>query len=301
MAPSDRQRAFTSIADVLAARLALARDSLYENLTTGFAGDDSVTDNRGQGSREVDITPQQQIEEGEVPPVAAWRRRLRNHTVVRRITIGVIALLLLPYALIILYLPPFVHPVSTLMLSELALLRGYDRRWVSLDEISPNIVRSVMMSEDGQFCFHNGVDWNQMRGVMEDALDGGATRGASTIPMQTVKNLFLWNGRSFIRKGLEMPLALAADFVWSKRRIMEIYLNVAEWGPGIYGIEAAAQHHFKVSASKLSSRQAALLAVSLPNPFTRIASKPTRNMLRLAAIVENRARRSGGYIKCVYP
>ncbi len=254
----------------------------------------------------MDITPQQQIEEEEVPPVAAWRRRLRNHPMrhhpmVRRIVIGLIALVLLPYALIILYLPPFVHPVSTLMLSELALFRGYDRRWVSLDEISPNVVKSVMMSEDGQFCFHDGVDWNQMRGVVEDALDGEATRGASTIPMQTVKNLFLWNGRSFLRKGMEMPLALAADFVWSKRRIMEIYLNVAEWGPGIYGIEAAAQHHFKVSAARLSARQAALLAVSLPNPFRRIASKPTRGMLRLASIVESRARRSGEYIKCVYP
>ncbi len=219
---------------------------------------------------------------------------------IRRIVLIAVALVVLPYLLIFVYALPFIRPVSTLMLSELALFRGYDRRWVSLEEISPNLVRSVMMSEDGQFCFHGGVDWNQMRGVVEDALDGEATRGASTIPMQTAKNLFLWNGRSFIRKGLELPLAMGADFVWSKRRMMEIYLNVAEWGPGIYGAEAAAQYHFKVPASKLSARQAALLAVALPNPITRVAGKPSRGVQRLAGVVENRARGSGDYIKCIY-
>ncbi|WP_437440031.1 monofunctional biosynthetic peptidoglycan transglycosylase [Neorhizobium galegae] len=219
---------------------------------------------------------------------------------IRRIVLIAIAVVLTPYLLIFVYMLPFTRPVSTLMLSELALFRGYDRRWVSLDEISPNLVRSVMMSEDGQFCFHGGVDWNQMRGVVEDALDGEATRGASTIPMQTAKNLFLWNGRSFIRKGLELPLALGADLVWSKRRMMEIYLNIAEWGPGIYGAEAAAQYHFKVPASKLSARQAALLAVALPNPITRVASKPSRGVQQLAVLVERRARGSGDYIKCIY-
>lgn len=139
-----------------------------------------------------------------------------------------------------------------------------------------------------------------MRGVVDDALDGEATRGASTIPMQTSKNLFLWNGRSFIRKAMELPLALVADFVWSKQRMMELYLNVAEWGPGIYGAEAAAQHHFGVSAAKLSRRQAALLAVSLPNPIVRNAGKPGRGLRRLASVVERRAGASGEYIKCLY-
>ncbi|AYD02926.1 monofunctional biosynthetic peptidoglycan transglycosylase [Neorhizobium sp. NCHU2750] len=219
---------------------------------------------------------------------------------VRRVAQVLVALLVLPYLLIPVYALPFTRPVSTLMLSELFLLRGYDRRWVDLDEISPNLVRAVMMSEDGQFCFHNGVDWRQMRGVVQDAMEGESTRGASTIPMQTAKNLFLWNGRSFLRKGLEMPLALASDFVWSKRRLMEIYLNIAEWGPGIYGIEAAAQHYFKTSAARLSPTQASLLAVALPNPFTRIASKPGRGMRRLAAIIDRRAKNSGEYIKCIY-
>ncbi|MCQ1854725.1 monofunctional biosynthetic peptidoglycan transglycosylase [Neorhizobium galegae] len=236
----------------------------------------------------------------EEPVGAGWRRRPVSGNLIRRIVLIAIAVVLTPYLLIFVYMLPFTRPVSTLMLSELALFRGYDRRWVSLDEISPNLVRSVMMSEDGQFCFHGGVDWNQMRGVVEDALDGEATRGASTIPMQTAKNLFLWNGRSFIRKGLELPLALGADFVWSKRRMMEIYLNIAEWGPGIYGAEAAAQYHFKVPASRLSARQAALLAVALPNPITRVASKPSRGVQQLAVLVERRARGSGDYIKCIY-
>ncbi|MDI7864858.1 monofunctional biosynthetic peptidoglycan transglycosylase [Rhizobiaceae bacterium n13] len=220
--------------------------------------------------------------------------------VLRRLLIALAALIVLPYILIVVYLLPVVHPVSTLMFADLAMLRGYDRQWVDFEAISPNLVQAVMMSEDGQYCFHDGVDWGQMRGVVEDALDGEATRGASTIPMQTVKNLFLWNGRSFVRKGLELPLAMTADFVWPKRRLMEIYLNIAEWGPGIYGIEAAAQHHFKTSADKLTRRQSALLAAALPNPFTRIASKPGRGMKRIAAVIERRARSSGEYIKCLY-
>ncbi|MBB3411753.1 monofunctional biosynthetic peptidoglycan transglycosylase [Rhizobium sp. BK316] len=218
----------------------------------------------------------------------------------KRIVLAVLALLLLPYVLIFLYLLPFIHPVSTLMLRDLVLLRGYDRRWVSIDDVAPVLVQSVMMSEDGQYCFHGGVDWGEMRMLVEDTLGGQETRGGSTIPMQTAKNLFLWNSRSFIRKGLELPLAVASDFVWSKRRLMEIYLNIAEWGPGIYGIEAAAQYHFKVPASKLTRRQASLLAASLPNPIDRNAGKPGRGLRRLAAVIERRAQGSGDYIKCIY-
>jgi len=224
-------------------------------------------------------------------PMRRWLKRLLKWAV---------AIVLLPYVLILVYAVDFVRPVSTLMLWDLVTLKGYDRRWVEFEDIAPVLVQSVMMSEDGQFCTHYGVDVVQLRGVVEDALDGEATRGASTIPMQTAKNLFLWNGRSFVRKGLELPLALGADAVWSKKRMMEIYLNVAEWGPGIYGIEAAAQHHFKTSASKLSRKQAALLAVSLPNPITRVASKPSRGMNRLANLIQRRARASGEYIKCLY-
>jgi monofunctional glycosyltransferase len=224
-------------------------------------------------------------------PMRRWIKRLLKWAV---------AIVLLPYILILIYAVDFVRPISTLMLWDLVTLKGYDRRWVEFEDISPLLVQSVMMSEDGQFCSHFGVDLRQLQGVVEDALEGEATRGASTIPMQTAKNLFLWNGRSFVRKGLELPLALGADAVWSKKRLMEIYLNIAEWGPGIYGVEAAAQRHFRTSASKLSRKQAALLAVSLPNPITRVASKPSRGMNRLANLIQRRARASGAYIKCLY-
>lgn len=225
------------------------------------------------------------------PEGSLWKRALRI----------VVMLVLLPYLLIFLYWPSFVHPVSTLMMGDLAMLKGYDRRWTPIENISPVLVKSVMMSEDGQFCSHYGIDFVQMRGVVEDALAGEETRGASTITMQTGKNLFLWNGRSFVRKALELPLALSIDFVWSKPRIMEVYLNIAEWGPGIYGIEAAARHYFKTSASKLSARQSALLAAALPNPYVRVPDRPTRGMKAIANLIARRAAASGDYVKCIYP
>ncbi|TIW07062.1 MAG: monofunctional biosynthetic peptidoglycan transglycosylase, partial [Mesorhizobium sp.] len=181
----------------------------------------------------------------------------------RRCLVVALVLAAIPVVLTFLYLPSFVHPVSTLMLKDLATFSGYDRRWVSIDDVAPVLAHSVIMSEDGQFCFHRGVDLGELRGVVDDALAGEATRGASTITMQTVKNLFLWSRPlGSVRKVVELPLAVYFDAVMSKRRIMEIYLNIAEWGPGIYGIEAAARHHFGVSAKQLSRRQAALLAVS---------------------------------------
>jgi monofunctional glycosyltransferase len=257
---------------------------------------------RKDGRRHLDIVPETRADTVNSQADAGGREglmtRLRRHW--RRIVLAVAAFIALPYVLILLYTVEFVRPVSTLMLSDLVLLRGYDRQWVEFDAISPHLVQAVMMSEDGQFCRHAGVDWGEMRAVVNEALAGEQTRGASTIPMQTAKNLFLWNGRSFLRKVMELPLAVVADFVWSKRRLMEIYLNIAEWGPGIYGIEAAAQHHFGVPAAKLSRRQAALLAVSLPNPFERNAGKPGRGLQRLARLIERRASRSGEYIKCLY-
>ncbi|MCY0148787.1 monofunctional biosynthetic peptidoglycan transglycosylase [Hoeflea sp. G2-23] len=212
----------------------------------------------------------------------------------------IVLLVGLPYLLIPLYALPQIHPVSTLMLAENAAGRSYERQWVSFDAIAPVLVQSVMMSEDGQFCTHSGVDWKALNLVIDDALDGEATRGASTIPMQTAKNLFLPSTRSVLRKALEIPLALWIDVVWSKRRLMEIYLNIAEWAPGVYGIEAAAQAYFGVSAAKLSARQAARLAVTLPNPIKRNAANPSRSMQKLARVIEGRAKQSGAYIKCLY-
>lgn len=217
----------------------------------------------------------------------------------RRVLAALLLLAMLPVALTVLYWPSAVHPVSTLMLKDLATAGGYDRRWVPIDDIAPVMVNSVIMSEDGQFCFHYGIDIREMKGVVEDALAGESTRGASTIPMQTVKNLFLWQGRSFLRKVLEAPYAVYADLILSKRRIMEIYLNIAEWGPNVYGVEAAAQHHFGRSAKSLTARQAALLAVTLPNPYERDPKKPGRDMRALADRVQRLAARSGAYVGCM--
>ena len=218
---------------------------------------------------------------------------------VRIIVVLLVLVCIAPFALMLVYKIPSIQPVSTLMISKWISGEPVKRNWVSLNDISPFVYQSVISSEDGQFCAHNGVDWEAVDLVVDDLIDGERPRGASTIPMQTVKNLFLWNSRSYLRKALEVPMALAADAAWSKRRMMEIYLNIAEWGPGIFGIEAAAQYHFKKSAKKLTRGQAAILAVTLPNPIVRNPRKPNRGLRRLANLVEKRARQSGAYIKCL--
>lgn len=230
--------------------------------------------------------------------VSAWRSRLWAWR--WRLAGLLAALALLPVALTLVYAIPGIHPVSTLMVKDAVLLRGYDRQWVGIDDIAPVLVHSVIMSEDGQFCRHHGIDFGELNAVIGDALEGEPVRGASTIPMQTVKNLYLWGSRSFIRKLLEAPYAILLDAILSKKRIMEIYLNIAELGPGgIYGVEAAAQHHFGKSAARLSAREAALLAVTLPNPFERNPAKPGRGLKRIASIIEKRARGAGDYVGCV--
>ena len=225
----------------------------------------------------------------------AWSRRWLPRTVKAAVVLAV-----LPLVLTILYIPSFVHPISTLMLKDLVTFQGYDRRWVPLEDVAPSLVHAVIMSEDGQFCSHHGIDLGELKSVIDDAIAGEATRGASTITMQSVKNLYLWS-RPFetARKVVELPLAVYYDFVMPKRRIMEIYLNIAQWGPNIYGIEAAAQHHFGRSAKNLTRRQAALLAVTLPNPITRNPAKPGPGLRRLASLIERRAAAAGGYVDCL--
>ena len=206
------------------------------------------------------------------------------------VVIAAIPLLLVPvYAIL--------PPISTLMIADVALLRGVERDWTRLDDISPNLQQAVVMAEDGKFCSHWGVDWDSLFEVISD--EDGPSRGASTISMQTVKNLFLWNGRSYLRKALEIPLALYADFVWSKRRMLEIYLNIAEWGPGLYGAEAAARTYFGKPAKALTRREAALLVSALPNPIARNPARPTGAQSRYARIVERRAAQAGGYVDCL--
>jgi monofunctional biosynthetic peptidoglycan transglycosylase len=221
--------------------------------------------------------------------------------VLAAIAIVVVVLVAIPLVLTPIYAIRSIHPVSTLMLADHFTFRPVLRDWVPLEEIAPVMVHSVLMSEDGQFCRHDGIDWGEMRAVVDAALAGEETRGASTIPMQTVKNLFLWNDRSYLRKALEAPLALYFDLLVSKRRIMEIYLNVAEWDTGVYGIGAASQHYFGRAASDLSARQAALLAVTLPAPGVRNPASPGPGLDRLASRVERLAKASGDYVGCVGP
>jgi monofunctional glycosyltransferase len=216
----------------------------------------------------------------------------------RWLIVTVAAVLLLPYLLAPLY--RVIDPVSTLMLARWALGKRVERVYVPLDRIAPVLARSVIASEDGRFCAHHGVDWVELQAALDDADDITEARGGSTITQQTAKNLFLWGGRSFIRKGLEFPLALWLDLVLPKRRIMEIYLNVAEWGPnGEFGVEAGARYAFGRSATQLSAGQAALLTAMLPNPRRRSAKAPRPGVRRVAGIVEMRAARSGAIDACL--
>jgi monofunctional biosynthetic peptidoglycan transglycosylase len=209
----------------------------------------------------------------------------------------VVALAIIPIVLVPVY--GFVRPVSTLMVFEWATGGTVERSWVSFDDIAPSLVASVLMSEDGKFCAHHGVDWDEIGKVLDRSAD--RPRGASTIAMQTVKNLFLWPSRSYLRKAVEMPLALYADTALGKRRVMEIYLNIVEWGPGVFGVEAAARHYFNRAARDLTAAQSALLAATLPNPVVRDPAHPTRALASLARTVAARARASGAYIDCLYP
>jgi monofunctional biosynthetic peptidoglycan transglycosylase len=217
--------------------------------------------------------------------------RARRFRPLRRLVLVLLLLFLLPYALTPLYLVG--HPVSTLMLWRWAKGERVERVWTPLDRIAPILPLSVIVAEDTRFCTHHGVDLTEMReaiGSIDNLDDIGDVRGGSTITQQTVKNLFLWPGRSYVRKVLEFPLALWVDFVLPKRRIMELYLNIAEWGPsGQFGAEAGAHVAFGKSARTLTPREAALLAATLPNPHLRRPGRPGPGLRRLAGIYQGRA------------
>jgi monofunctional biosynthetic peptidoglycan transglycosylase len=206
---------------------------------------------------------------------AGWRDRLPPlRTVWFVASRGVLAAIALSLFMTLVY--RFVPvPTTWLMLGEsLFGDRSVRREWVSLERISPNLVRAVIASEDGEFCRHWGFDFKEMQQAWEDAQDGGRMRGASTISQQTAKNVFLWSGRSWFRKGLEVYFTALVELFWPKRRIMEVYLNVAEWGPGIFGAEAASRHWFKKPASQLTRLEAARLAAILPSPKRYRANPP---------------------------
>lgn len=221
--------------------------------------------------------------------------------ILRRIVTALALLLVLaaalPVALTVLY--AVVNPPALPVLRQTWSGHAVDQRWVPLDAVAPSLARSVVMAEDARFCLHWGVDLRQLRIVIEEALDGERPRGASTITMQTVKTLFLWPDRDYLRKVVEVPLAFVMDLILSKDRILEIYLNVAQWGTGVYGIEAAAQHYFGKSAADLSSNEALALATTLPAPVARNPRKPGRRQRAAMAHVARELERAPWVFTCL--
>ncbi|PVB61138.1 monofunctional biosynthetic peptidoglycan transglycosylase [Labrenzia sp. 011] len=215
----------------------------------------------------------------------------------RRILQLLLVLIALPPLLTVVY--SVVPPVSTLMIARYAQFLWVDRQWVPLENISPNLIKSVIASEDSGFCDNHGVEWDALQDQVEALSDGEKPRGASTLTMQTAKNLFLWGDRSYLRKALELPLALMINGILSKKRILEIYLNIAEWGEGIFGAEAAAQAWFGKAARDLTRVEAARLATALPNPLARNPAKPAPGHRRLAATNLARVAAAGPIFGCV--
>ena len=178
-----------------------------------------------------------------------------------------------PIAVVAVYrfVPP---PMTFLMVQRMVEGRGFDRRWVPIGAVSPALVRAVIAAEDARFCEHHGFDILAIQKAMRANERGKKLRGGSTISQQTAKNVFLWPQRDWVRKGLEAWFTVLIETIWGKERIMEVYLNSIEWGPGIYGAEAAAQHNFRVSAARLSPAQAARLAAIVPKPLSWKAARP---------------------------
>ncbi len=192
----------------------------------------------------------------------------------------------------------WIDPVSAPMIARW--LRGAPvvREWRDLESMAPDLVRAVVMSEDGQFCAHRGVDWGELRALMR--APEGPTRGGSTVAMQTARNLFLWRDPSYVRKALEIPIALMLDRVLGKRRLMEVYLNIAEWDEGgVFGAGAGARSQLGRDVGALSRGEAARMVVVLPNPIEFDAARGRRTE-RLAGIVAARVRGSGAYTACLF-
>ena len=210
---------------------------------------------------------------GPLTRLALWLRRW-----LRRLMLALLVLALLMIGWVALY--RWVDPPGGIyMLQENRRLGGIGHEWVDLDRVAPVMARAVVAAEDANFCRHFGFDMAAIRA----ALDAGGARGASTLTQQVVKNVFLWHGRSWGRKALEAALTPVVEAFWGKRRIVEIYLNVAEFDTGVFGVQAAARHYFNRDAADLTARQAALLAAVLPAPQSRDAARPS-------AFIDRRAR-----------
>lgn len=232
---------------------------------------------------------------------AAWSASLaalRTRWLRRIVAALLVVFLVLPLALILLYrvVPP---PATPLMLIRLVQGQGLAHDWVPLEAISPHLRQAVVASEDNLFCEHRGFDWRSLESAARAFAAGERAGGGSTISMQTAKNLFLWPSRSIVRKAVEVPLTAGIELLWPKRRILEVYLNVAELGPGIYGAEAAARHYFQRPASELSATQAARLAAILPNPLAWSPQPPGDYVARRGETIRLRIRQLGPLLDCV--
>jgi monofunctional glycosyltransferase len=216
------------------------------------------------------------------------------------LAIILLVLLALPYLIAPLY--RFVDPVSTPMLWRWATGGRVERTFVPIGHIAPTLPLTVILAEDASFCHNHGIDLSGVREALQQAdEDIAEARGGSTITQQTVKNLFLWQGRSFVRKALEIPLAIWINLVLPKRRVLEIYLNIVEWGPrDQFGAEAAARWAFGKSPRDLTARESAELAAILPNPFRRSARTPSALVRRLAGVYENRAASYPAQDACIH-
>jgi len=227
-----------------------------------------------------------------------------RHTLFWRLLRWLVALLLLGVAaswllvLVLRFVPP---PTSAVMLERWASQHWHGRaqfhirqQWVSWHAISPWAPLAVMAGEDQKFAFHHGFDLESIQQAIDDADDGARLRGASTISQQTAKNLFLWNGRSFVRKGLEAYFTVLLELTWPKQRILEVYLNIAEFGDGIYGVGAASRAFFHVAPGRLDAAQAARLAAVLPSPRRLHADAPSAYVLRRSNWILQQMAQLGG-------
>lgn len=216
---------------------------------------------------------------------------------IRRLLIWAVVLSVVVPGLAILAYRVIPPPVTPLMLVRGA---SADYRWVALSDMAPDAARAVIASEDQTFCDHRGIDWRQMNLVLEELRETGRpSRGASTITMQTARNLYLPPSRTLLRKAIEIPLALGLELLLPKRRIIELYLNVVEWGDGIYGIEAAAQRHFGKPARTLTRAEAARLAAVLPNPLARDPARPSAGVLQRSRRIAASIRRLDHLFACL--
>ncbi|TCL01610.1 monofunctional biosynthetic peptidoglycan transglycosylase [Shimia isoporae] len=208
-----------------------------------------------------------------------WLRKrwLKVRYWVRRVAIWTVSFVLFAVVFFAVVNPP----MTWTMFEEKRRLGKIDHQWMPIEQIAPVMARSVVAAEDANFCLHWGFDVAAIR----EAIEEGGARGASTLTQQTVKNVYLWQGRSYIRKAIEALLTPLVEIAWSKRRILEVYLNVAEFDEGVFGIEAAARHYFGVGPEDLTAVQAARLAAVLPNPKARSASQPTARLRRRSAAI----------------